>query len=193
MIDPVDEFKYYGTEQEVFRMILDVIFKDVKWDDSSEKTASRFLRALKEFIPKAEYDFVPTTFDANGVDSMVVIKNISFSSLCKHHLFPFFGVAHVGYIPNDLLIGASKIPRLVNFWAKRPQTQEQLSEQIANDMVALLTPKGVGVVIEGKHTCMSCRGIEQVDATMDTSTMKGVFLDVASARAEFLNRISHGR
>lgn len=161
------------------------IFGDEVWDDSAEKTAARWLKAMQEFAPEKEMPFTFTTFPALA-NQMIVVRDIEFSSLCAHHLFPYAGRAHVGYIPNELQVGVSKIPRLVHWMAKRPSVQEKLTRDIASFMKHNLTAMGVAVVIQATHTCMSCRGVSEHNAIMFTSEMRGVFLTASEARTEFL-------
>lgn len=123
-------------------------------------------------------------------DSMVVLKDIEFFSLCEHHLTPFFGHVHVGYIPKGQVIGASKIPRVVDIFAKRLQLQERMTEEIACFLEEAIQPLGLGVVVEGMHLCMAMRGVEKRDAWMVTSAMKGSFRKDAKTRAEFLQFIA---
>lgn len=177
------------TTLELMTVVLGRVFPNYEWDDSADKTAERFVKFLKEYAPAEKLPFVPTDFDAGDFNGLVAITNVEYSSICKHHLLPFSGVAHVGYIPNMKIIGASKIPRFVHHWATRPQTQEYLTQQIADSIHKLLNAMGTAVVIEGQHTCMSCRGVRQVGALMHTSVMKGVFLTNEAARIEFMSRI----
>lgn len=158
------------------------------WDDSALDTARRWVRAMKEFSPKKEIDFKLTTFSAQ-VNQLITVCNIEFSSICKHHLFPFVGKVHVGYVPNELQVGLSKIPRVVHHFAMRPQTQETLTAQIASYIKHELASMGVAVVIEATHTCMSARGIREHNGIMRTSEMRGVFLTSGEARNEFLTLI----
>lgn len=122
---------------------------------------------------------------ANGYDEMIVLDAIPVQSMCEHHLAPFVGVAAVGYIPDGRIVGLSKIPRLVDVFAKRLQVQERLTLQIADAMMEHLKPKGVGVVIRAEHFCMSTRGVHKPGVFTTTSALRGVFLD-AGAREEFL-------
>lgn len=170
----------------VMDAILQEIFGEEVWDDSSTKTAERWLRAMAEFSPKKEMDFRVTTFPAS-VNQLIVVSGIEFSSLCAHHLFPFIGKAHVGYIPNKVQIGLSKIPRIVHHFATRPQSQETLTSDIASYLKHELEAMGVAVAIEATHTCMSARGIREHNGVMRTSEMRGVFLTSAEAREEFLS------
>ena len=126
-------------------------------------------------------------------DEMVVVTHIDFHSLCEHHMLPFFGVAHVGYIPQGRVVGLSKIPRIVDMYARRLQVQERMTAQIANVLQDQLQPEGVGVVVEGYHMCMSMRGVEKSKAKMITSTLVGSFREDSSTRAEFLELIRSQR
>src|SRR5687767_1497615 len=122
---------------------------------------------------------------------MVIVKDIDFYSLCEHHLLPFFGKCHVAYIPNDRVIGLSKIPRLVDVFARRLQIQERLTNQIAKTILEKIDPLGVAVVCEATHLCMSMRGVEKQNSFAMTSAMLGVFRDNARTRMEFLELIKH--
>jgi GTP cyclohydrolase I len=126
-------------------------------------------------------------------DEMVLIKDIEFYSLCEHHMLPFFGKVHVGYIPDGKVIGFSKIPRIVDVFAHRLQLQERMTEEIADFIMGAIEPRGVGVVVEGFHLCMAMRGVKKQDAKMVTSAMKGLFRRDARTRAEFLQLIGQGR
>ncbi len=122
-------------------------------------------------------------------DEMVIVKDIEIFSLCEHHLLPFFGRCHVAYIPTDKVIGLSKIPRLVDVFARRLQVQERLTNQIAETIMARIKPLGVGVVIEAKHLCMIMRGVEKQNSVAVTSAMLGVFRDEIETREEFLSLV----
>lgn len=130
-----------------------------------------------------------TVFDNEGYDEMIIAKDIEFYSMCEHHMLPFFGKAHVGYIPGKKIIGLSKIPRLVDVFARRLQNQERLTKQIANILNEALSPKGVGVVIEASHFCMMARGVEKQSCKMVTSSFIGYFKKDPRTRSEFLNLI----
>jgi GTP cyclohydrolase IA len=120
---------------------------------------------------------------------MVIVKDIDFYSLCEHHLLPFFGKCHIAYIPSDKVIGLSKIPRLVDVFSRRLQVQERLTNQIADTILDKLAPRGVAVVMEGTHLCMSMRGVEKQNSFAVTSAMHGIFRDKARTRMEFLELI----
>jgi GTP cyclohydrolase I len=122
-------------------------------------------------------------------DEMVIVKDIEIFSLCEHHLLPFFGKCHVAYIPNQKVIGLSKIPRVVDVFAKRLQIQERLTTQIAEALMERIKPQGVGVIIEAKHLCMIMRGVEKQNSVAVTSHMTGVFRDCELTRAEFLRLV----
>jgi GTP cyclohydrolase I len=122
-------------------------------------------------------------------DEMVVVRDIELYSLCEHHLLPFFGKAHVAYLPSSHIVGLSKIPRVVDAFARRLQVQERLTVQIANAIQGALEPKGVGVVIEARHLCMMMRGVEKQNSYASTSCMLGTFKSDSKTRAEFLNLI----
>jgi len=127
-------------------------------------------------------------FNVDNQD-MIIVKDINYYSLCEHHLLPFMGKIHVGYIPNGKVLGLSKIPRIVDIFSRRLQLQERLTHQIANSIADFLNPKGVGVVIEGEHLCMRMRGVEKQNAIMQTSSMTGIFRKEKKTREEFLNLI----
>ena len=122
-------------------------------------------------------------------DEMVVVRDIEFYSLCEHHLLPFFGKAHVGYLPRGTVIGLSKIPRVVDMYAHRLQVQERMTQQVASFLMERLDPKGVGCVIEATHLCTVMRGVKKQEATMVTSSMLGTFRRDARTRSEFLTFI----
>lgn len=124
-------------------------------------------------------------------ESMILVRDIEFYSLCEHHLLPFFGVAHVAYIPDRRILGLSKLPRIVDVFARRLQVQERLTDQVANAIMEVVAPRGVGVVLEASHLCMMMRGVEKQRSRTVTSALRGIFTSDPKTRAEFL-RLAHG-
>lgn len=161
-----------------------------------EKTPHRVAKMYKdvtEGYTKNAKDIINNAVFDVEYDEMVVVANIEYYSLCEHHLLPFYGVVHVGYIPNGKVVGLSKIPRIVEMFARRLQVQENMTREIADTIQENLNPKGVGVVIEGKHMCMMMRGVQKGQAKMITSTLLGEFRDDNKTRKEFLALISSSR
>jgi GTP cyclohydrolase I len=155
-------------------------------------TPARVARALKENFEglyKRPEDVLTTTFDI-GHEELVIIRDIEVFSHCEHHLTPFHGVAHVGYIPSGKITGLSKVARLVDLYARRPQVQERLTTQIADAMVEILKPMGVIVIIDCEHLCMSMRGVRKSQARTTTSAVRGVLRDPAT-RAEAISLITN--
>jgi GTP cyclohydrolase I len=128
-----------------------------------------------------------------GHQEMVILKDIPFYSMCEHHFLPFHGLAHVGYIPSGRVVGASKIGRVVEILARRPQLQERLTTQIANTIVSVLEPKGVAVVIQAEHLCMTMRGVKKPGSNIVTSAMRGLFQKNPLTRSEFLSLVQGTR
>ena len=129
--------------------------------------------------------------EVDGYDEMVVLRDIRFESYCEHHMAPIIGKAHVGYIPTDRVVGISKLARLVNVFAKRLQVQEKMTAQIANVLMDVLRPRGVAVVMEGEHHCMSTRGVHRHGVSMVTSTMLGLFRTDHRTRKEFMDIVGN--
>lgn len=168
------------------RAVLDLL-SALGVDDQREEladTPTRVARAYAELLSPEPFE--ATTFpNDEGYDELVVVRDISFSSLCEHHLLPFSGVAHVGYLPADRLIGLSKVARVVRHFARRLQVQERLTTQVADWLAANLEPKGVGVVLEAEHACMSLRGVQAGGARTVTSALAGVLRHDERTRSEF--------
>ena len=162
--------------------------------DGLRKTPSRVAKAMRFFTQGYQQDPASilngALFDVD-YDEMVLVKDIDFYSLCEHHLVPFFGRAHVGYIPDGKVVGLSKIPRTVDMFARRLQVQERLTMEIAETLERVLKPKGVGVVIEAKHLCMMSRGVEKQNSFAITSSMRGSFEADPKTRSEFMELIRH--
>jgi GTP cyclohydrolase I len=158
-------------------------------------TPGRVIRAYRQWFRGYEEDpvaMLQRTFEeVEGYDEMVVLRDIRFESYCEHHLAPIIGVAHVGYIPTDRVVGISKLARLVDAYAKRLQVQEKMTAQIANTLMTVLKPRGVAVVMEGEHHCMSTRGVHKHGVSMVTSTMLGGFRDDPRTRKEFMDIIGN--
>lgn len=149
------------------------------------RTPHRFATAYAELLTPRPFEF--TTFaNEEGYDEMVVVHDIPVQSLCEHHLLPFVGVAHVAYLPADLIVGLSKLPRIVEHFARRLQTQERLTLQVADALVSHLQPHGVGVVVEASHMCMTLRGVRSEAARTKTSALRGSLRSHPATRAEFL-------
>lgn len=164
--------------------MLEALGLPVDGDDMRE-TPRRLVAAYAEMLTVPDFDL--TTFaNSAGYDELVLVHDIPVRSLCEHHLLPFVGVAHIGYLPDDRILGLSKFARLVEFFARRAQTQERLTTQIADHLQERLAPVGVGVVIEAEHSCMSLRGARAEGARTVTSTLRGSLREDPSSRAEFL-------
>lgn len=173
-----------------------VLIKSIGEDlqrEGLKRTPERVARASEEIF--SGYTTDPDALINNALfnvdyDQMVVVKDINFYSMCEHHILPFFGKAHVAYLPKGKVIGLSKIPRIVDMFARRLQVQERMTQQIATFIQETIQPLGVAVVIEASHLCMMMRGVRKEDATMTTSAMLGGFRTDLDTRLEFLNRIS---
>jgi GTP cyclohydrolase IA len=156
--------------------------------DSAEmvQTPRRMAHALAEMLTVPAFDF--TTFpNTDEYDGLVLVEGIPVRSLCEHHMMPFVGVAHVGYLPGDRILGLSKLARVVDFYARRVQTQERLTQHVADHLQTHLAPRGVGVVVTATHSCMTLRGPRAEGTRTMTSALSGRLRDDAAARAEFLS------
>mgnify|MGYP001233919061 FL=1 len=184
------------TEKEVH----DAVRKLLLWagDDPDREglvgTPDRVARSYKEFFAGYEQDpeeILRTTFEeVEGYDEMVLVKDIGVESHCEHHMVPIIGRAHIAYIPNNRVVGISKLARVVDIFAKRLQIQEKMTAQIANAIENVLKPKGIAVVIDASHQCMTTRGVNKPESSTVTSAMRGVFKDNPRTRNEFLNFIN---
>lgn len=202
------------TRDEVFceavEDMLSYIGEDIERDGLRE-TPRRVLRAWKEMFSGYSKDLreILKTFEDPGTDEIIAVRDISFTSTCEHHLLPFIGVVHVGYIPNGRIVGLSKVPRLVDVFAKRLQVQERMTKEIAHALekglsyqfesesteddpggvVSTIAPHGVAVIVSAQHHCLACRGANRPEARMVTSCMLGAFKDDPSTKNEFLTLI----
>ncbi len=187
--DPETGLASYST-QDLYRELLGRFHEDPN-RDGLLSTPMRVEKAM-DYLTHG-YDMNPTEilrgalFDVD-YDEMVIVKDVEIYSLCEHHLLPFFGRAHVAYIPNGKVIGLSKIPRLVEVFARRLQVQERITRQVAEAIQEAIEPRGVGVVIEARHLCMMMRGVEKQQSSTVTSAMLGVFRE-QQTRAEFLSLV----
>jgi len=188
-----NEMDFDSIEKSVSKII-----KAVGEDPSREgllNTPKRVAKAYGELLEGYRIDPVKllnnATFEVK-YDDMVIIRDIEFYSLCEHHMLPFLGRAHVAYIPDGKVIGLSKIPRIVDMFARRLQVQERMTRQIADYVNQILKPQGVAVVVEGMHLCAMIRGVRKHDSRMTTSSMLGAFRNREATRMEFLDNISRG-
>lgn len=182
-----------GTEiREHISEIIRLLGEDVT-REGLEKTPLRVEKSLKHltrgYAQDPEQILRSAAFEASDYDEMVIVKDIELFSMCEHHLLPFFGKCHVAYLPDKRVVGLSKIPRVVEVFARRLQIQERLTTQIAKVIEKAVKPKGVGVVIEAFHLCVMMRGVEKQNAHMITSSMQGRFRTDSKTREEFLNLI----
>ena len=157
--------------------------------DTPKRVVALFDKLFGGYKQKPED--VLTVFGDELYDEMIVVKAIEFYSMCEHHLLPFFGKAHVGYIPDGKIIGLSKIPRLVEMYSRRLQNQERLTNDIAKALFKILKPRGVGVIVEAKHFCMMARGVEKQSSEVTTSSLLGLFKKDLNTRGEFLRLIKN--
>ena len=172
----------------------------IEWagDDPSREglieTPKRVAKAYEQFFEGYDLDpeeILRKTFEeVEGYDEMVIVKDIRLESHCEHHIVPILGKAHIGYIPNNRVVGISKLARIVDVFGKRLQTQETMTSQIANVIQKVLDPKGVAVVIDASHQCMTTRGVHKPESSTVTSAMKGIFKENAVTRNEFLSFVT---
>jgi len=184
---PVDQERI----ERAFREIIVAIGEDPDREGLVD-TPARIARMYAELFEGLCVDpksLLKVKFEAPGHDEMVILRDIPFYSICEHHFMPFHGVAHVGYIPDGRVVGLSKLARLVEAYARRPQIQEQLTGQVADALMEALEPDGVGVVIEAEHLCMTQRGVKKPGSRMVTSATRGLFRSHDVTRAEFLSLV----
>jgi GTP cyclohydrolase I len=188
-----EEVSPHGQLEGLVRQQLELLGEDPT-RDGLVKTPERVAKSLAWLTRGYALDAADVVGDAifeEGHESMIVVRDIEMYSLCEHHMLPFFGKVHVAYIPDGRIVGLSKLPRIVDIFARRLQVQERLTEQIAEAIEDVLKPRGVGVVIEAAHLCMMMRGVEKQNSRTITSALRGVFRDDARTRDEFL-RLAHG-
>ena len=165
--------------------LLQALGQPIDGDDMRE-TPRRMAHAYAELLSSERFDF--TTFaNTESYDELVLVEDIPVRSLCEHHMLPFVGVAHVGYLPGDRILGLSKLARIVELYSHRAQTQERLTQQVAGHLQAHLSPRGVGVVVAAEHTCMSLRGVRAAGTRTVTSALFGTMREDPASRAEFLS------
>jgi len=179
-----------NTAEWHFQQILKYLDEDSTREGLKE-TPKRYIKFLKEFLEPKEFNF--TSFDAEGTDEMIVQTNIPFYSLCEHHIAPFFGIANVAYIPNNKIVGLSKLARTIDLYANRFQNQERITTQAAERLQEELSPLGVAVTLKAQHLCMCMRGIKKHNTWTTTSKMLGVFKENDKCRIEFFNIINNGQ
>ena len=178
------------SAEKMIRSLLELVGEDPDREglvDTPKRVIKAYDRLFEGYNHKPEE--VLTVFGDESYDEMIVVKDIEFYSTCEHHMIPFFGKAHVGYIPNGKIIGLSKMPRLVEMYARRLQNQERLTNQVAKALNEIISPKGVGVIIEAKHLCMMARGVEKQKSEVVTSSMLGLFKKELNTRNEFLRHV----
>jgi GTP cyclohydrolase I len=184
-----------ATMQQIYAEILSRIGEDPARDgllrtpERMEKSMAFLTQGYQQSVENVLHEAL---FDVD-YDEMVIVKDIEFYSQCEHHLLPFFGKAHVAYVPNGKVIGLSKIPRIVDVFARRLQVQERLTQQIADAISDAIQPQGVGVVLEAQHLCMMMRGVEKQSSSTVTSAMLGVFKEQLQTRNEFLSLVERSR
>ena len=180
------------TIEKAVAMIIKAVGEDPD-REGMKRTPERVARAFEELLVGYRTDPVELLNDAVfdvSYDEMVLVRDIEFYSLCEHHMLPFFGKCHVAYIPDGKIVGLSKIPRIVDAFGRRLQVQERLTSQIADSLSSILKPKGVAVVIDALHLCMSMRGVEKQNSYTTTSSMLGAFKSNPSTRSEFLSLLA---
>jgi len=188
-----DKIDFKAIEASIYQ-ILTAVGEDPA-REGLQKTPARVARMYEELLQGYHLDPAALINDAIfdvQYDEMVIVRDIEFYSLCEHHMLPFIGRAHVAYIPNGKVLGLSKIPRIVDMYARRLQVQERLTRQIADFLRDLLKPQGVAVVVEAMHLCSMMRGVKKHDARMTTSAMHGAFRANLATREEFLQNIARG-
>jgi GTP cyclohydrolase I len=184
-----------ASTQEIYAELLARLGEDpargglLKTPERVEKSMDFLTQGYTQSVEEVLHDAL---FDVD-YDEMVMVRDIEFYSMCEHHMLPFFGKAHIAYIPNGKVVGLSKLPRIVDVFARRLQVQERLTQQISEGIETAIRPQGVGVVIEAQHLCMMMRGVEKQSSMTVTSSLRGVFKTQAQTRAEFLSLVRNNR
>src|SRR3954465_4352667 len=189
-VDTVPAGPDLALAEEGARLLLLGLGADLE-DESLRETPRRVAAALTELLTPVEFE--ATTFPNEGYDELVVARSIPFHSLCEHHLLPFQGVAHVAYLPGERIVGLSKLARVVEHFARRLQVQERMTVQVADWLERELSPRGVGVVLDAEHFCMTIRGVQKPGARTTTSALRGRVREDERTRAEFLALTKHER
>jgi GTP cyclohydrolase I len=182
------------TTQELYRELLVRIGEDPTRDgllDTPERMEKSMAFLTRGYAMDVKTVLHDALFEVD-YDEMVIVKDVEFFSLCEHHLLPFFGKAHIAYVPQGKVIGLSKVPRVVDVFARRLQVQERLTNQIADAIADAIDPQGVAVILEAQHLCMMMRGVEKQHSATVTSAMRGVFKTQLQTRNEFLSLVRHG-
>ena len=177
--------------KELLRELLRRIGEDPDREGLRQSPA-RIIRSWNELFSGYDQradDVLVTQFHAEQYDEMVLLRDVEFYSTCEHHMLPFSGEAHIAYIPDQKIVGLSKLARLLDVFARRLQVQERLTRQIASELARVLKPKGVAVMMEGKHQCMSCRGVRKREGNMITSCLLGAFKENCASRTEFFSLV----
>lgn len=190
--EEVYDSKIIDSLKEKYEVILEEIGEDPN-REGLLKTPERVAKAMQYLTHGYNTDpsnILKSAMFAEDYNQMVLVKDIELYSLCEHHMLPFFGKAHIAYIPNGYIVGLSKIPRVVDAFSRRLQVQERLTNEIRDCIEETLKPKGVAVVIEAKHLCMQMRGVQKQNSATTTSAFSGAFMESEKTRAEFMNLIS---
>jgi GTP cyclohydrolase I len=178
--------------EQAITKVLELLGEDPK-REGLEKTPKRVVKSLKfltEGYKEDPKEILNKALFSTTNDEMVLVRDIEFYSMCEHHILPIIGRVHVAYIPDGKVVGLSKIPRVVNVFARRMQIQEQLTEQIADAIMDTIQPKGVAVVIQARHMCMEMRGVEKINSTTTSSALRGLFKKDEKTRAEFFSLVN---
>ncbi|WP_086225954.1 GTP cyclohydrolase I FolE [Campylobacter devanensis] len=178
--------------QDCVKKMLEIMGEDPNRDGllNTPKRVTKAYEFITQGYSQSPLDILGDAMFESSNNEMVLIKDIEFYSICEHHLLPIIGRAHVAYIPDGKVVGLSKIPRMVNIYARRLQIQEQMTEQIAQALQEAINPKGVGVVLEARHMCMEMRGVEKINSVTTTSALRGSFIKNPETRKEFFDLIN---